>query len=285
VIPSGPLAAATTTAGQLLRPYPHYTQVRNFRPNAASSIYHGFQAQLQKRLTHGVQFTAAYTNGKSLTDSSSPTTAGGGSALHQDFYNRRAERALSLNDVAQRLVLSSVVELPFGRGKAIGTGWNRSIDAVLGGWQVNGIVVFESGLPFQLQNSSNNSSAFSAVQRPNVRANPALPEDRARDEKLGRWFDTSVFSQPAAFTFGNAPPVLPNIRSDGVNNFDLSLFKNIPLFREGRVTAQIRAEFFNAFNTPEFSPPNGTFGTGNFGVVSAQQNIPRQIQFGIKILF
>jgi hypothetical protein len=94
-----------------------------------------------------------------------------------------------------------------------------------------------------------------------------------------------VFSQPAAFTFGNAPRVLPNVRGDGINNIDLSLFKNIAIAKEGRISAQFRAEFFNFLNTPEFSPPGGTFGTGTFGVVSGQQNNPRQVQFGLKVLF
>jgi hypothetical protein len=257
----------------------------NFRPNAASSIYHGFQAQVQKRLSHGVQFTVAYTNGKMIDDSSSPTTAGAGAGNHQNYYNRRADRSISLNDVSQRLVLSSVIELPFGHGKAIGSGWSRPVNTVLGGWQFNGIATFESGLPFLIQNSSNNSSAFSSVQRPNVSGNPALPSDRPTQDRLAEWFDTTVFSQPAAFTFGNAPRALPNVRGGGVKNFDLSAFKNVSVLREGRVKVQIRAEFFNAFNRPEFSPPGGTFGTGGFGVVSSQQNIPRQIQFGLKILF
>lgn len=100
-----------------------------------------------------------------------------------------------------------------------------------------------------------------------------------------RWFDTSVFSQPAAYTFGNAPRLLPNVRSDGVAEFDLSLFKNFSLTQDGTTKLQFRAEAFNLLNTPVFAPPAANFGAGAFGAVGSQSNVPRQIQFGLKMLF
>jgi hypothetical protein len=288
VIRSGPLSAATTTLGQLLRPYPQYTRVWDFRPAAASSIYHGFSAQMEKRYAHGIQFIIAYTNGKIIDDSSAETDDSGlaVAGAHQNFYNRRADRAVSLQDVAQRLVFSSIWELPFGRGKMIGGNWKRFTNALLGGWQLNAILSFQSGLPLQIQNASNNSNAFTTVQRPNVSgSDPGLPSDRSRQEKIVSWFNTGVFSQPAPFTFGNAPRSLPNVRADGVKNLDTSLFKEVSLYKEGRAKLQFRAEFFNALNRPQFAAPGVTFGSSTFGVVSAQANIPRQIQLGLKVLF
>jgi len=285
VIRSGPLAAATTTLGQLLRPFPQFARLTNFRPNAASSTYHAFEMEIQKRFSDGVQFVLAYTAGKSIDDSSNLVEFLGGSGLHQDFYNRRGDRSLSLHDVAQRLVVSYVLDLPFGRGRAIGATWGRWPNALLGGWQLNGMTTFQGGLPFLLVNRSNNSNAFSATQRPNVNGDPKVPAERPTNEKLARWFDPNVFSQPAAFTFGNGPRVLPTVRSDGINNHDISVFKNFSPARDGKMTLQFRVEFFNTFNTPEFSAPDGAFGAANFGVVSGQANSPRQIQFGLKVLF
>jgi len=142
---------------------------------------------------------------------------------------------------------------------------------------------FQSGKPLIIENSSNNSGALSDLQRPNVNGNPALSSDRPTQDKLAKWFETSVFSQPSAFTFGNAPRVLPNVRSAGMKNFDLSLFKNFSITERAQI--QFRAEFFNAFNTPQFNLPGQTFGAAGFGTVSSQLNNPRQIQFGLKILF
>ena len=282
LIDTGPLAATTTTRGQLLRAYPHFTNLLNFRPQAAGSNYHAFQIEVNKRFSRGMQFLVAYTNGK-LIDDSSNVFEGFGAGRHQNTFDRKSDRAVSLTDVSQRLVLSYVVDLPFGKSRAIGAGWNKASDLVLGGWQFNGITTLQSGFPVPVANQSDNSFSFGIVQRPNLNGDPKLGADRPTSEKLLRWFNTAAFSQPAAFSFGSAPRVLPNVRNDGTANFDLSLFKNLRLTETG--TLQFRAEFFNAFNTPDFGLPASNFGAANFGQVTAQQNTPRQIQFGLKLLF
>jgi hypothetical protein len=286
VTPGSPLSAATTTLGQLLRPYPQFTNVLDFRPSAASSIYHAFRAQLEKHLSRGVQFLVAYTNGKQIDDSSNAVdfTGLGRSGRHQNVYDRSADRSLGISDIAQRLVLSYVVELPFGRGKLIGFSWNRPMNAILGGWQVNGITTFQSGMPLIIENNSSNTGAFSDLQRPNVNGDPNLPNNRSTQAKLAQWFNTSAFSQPAAFTFGNTSRTLPNVRSDGTKNFDVSLFKNFNIYKES-LRAQFRGELFNIFNHPQFDLPGQLFGSSSFGVVSNQVNAPRDVQFALKLLF
>jgi hypothetical protein len=92
-----------------------------------------------------------------------------------------------------------------------------------------------------------------------------------------------VFSQPAPFTFGNVAVSLPDVRAPGMNNFDLSLFKNFRL--KEKLTLQLRAEAFNAFNRVQFDRPNQVLSSGQFGIISAQANSPRQIQFALKLLF
>jgi hypothetical protein len=285
IIKSGPLSAPTTTYGQLLRPYPQFTNVLDFRPSAASSIYHAFRAQLEKRFSRGFQFLGSYTQGKMIDDSSNAVDFSGlgRSGRHQDVYNRRADRSLSVNDIAHRVVLSSVADLPFGKGKLIGSGWSRPINGIFGGWQVNGIVSFQSGRPLIIENSSNNANAFSDLQRPNVNGDPNLAGGRSTQDKLAAWFNTAVFSQPAAFTFGNSPRVLPDTRSDGIRNLDASLFKNFGVYEN--VKLQFRCELFNVLNTPQFDLPGMLFGSAGFGVVSAQVNSPRQIQLALKVLF
>ena len=106
---------------------------------------------------------------------------------------------------------------------------------------------------------------------------------KAVEERLGRYFDTGVYSQPAAFTFGNEPIFSPLLRAHGVRNFDLSLFKNFAV-RSG-VVAQFRIEALNAFNRVQFAGPNTSVTSASFGVISGQANAPRQLQFGIKLLW
>jgi len=173
--------------------------------------------------------------------------------------------------------------LPFGRGKWLGNDWHWLANGLLGNRKVNGITTSSRSVPLTNTNVQNNSNSFSAVQRPNISGDASLPGDRTTDEKLARWFNTGVFAQPAPFTFGNAPRVISNVRLDGIRNIDFSLFKSFPISESQRM--ELRGEFFNFFNTPQFAGPNQSFGNPNFDVVTAQQNIPRQVQLGLKIYF
>ncbi len=87
-----------------------------------------------------------------------------------------------------------------------------------------------------------------------------------------------------AFQFGNTPRVMPNLRADGIKNVDLSLFKN-NYFHDGKWNAQVRIEAFNALNRVQFNPPNTQVGNSSFGVVTSQQNTPRQVQLALKLIF
>jgi hypothetical protein len=276
--------------------------VLDYQPSAASSIFHAGELQVLKRLSRGGIVTVAYTKGKEIDDSSNnfdfrANSAGvnsgttGGSGTHQNVYNRAADRSVGFSDVAQRLVISYVVDLPFGRGHLIGNQWHGLTNAMAGGWQVNGIVTFQSGFPLAINTATNTSNLFSddggadSSLRPNVSGNIALPSDRPLQNRLAQWFNTSLFSQPAPFTFGNLGRTVPNVRGDGQKNVDFSLFKNFNLYKENRVKAEFRAEAYNLFNHPWFGLPNGWYGQASFGVVSSQLNTPRQVELALKILF
>ena len=103
------------------------------------------------------------------------------------------------------------------------------------------------------------------------------------EDRLNRYFDTTVYSQPAAFTFGNEPIFSPMLRAHGVRNFDLSLFKAFQLRQT--TTLQFRIEALNAFNRVQFSAPNTSVTSASFGVITGQFNAPRQLQFGLKLLW
>lgn len=280
LIASGPLAGATVPAGFLLRAHPQFTTVGPLFKTGASSIYHSIQIKTEKRFSQGLTLLLSYTGGKLIDDYSRTAVVGRTSGM-QNIYDRRSERAISLQDVAQRAVISYVYDLPFGRSRRFGSDWNRALDAILGGWQVNGITTFESGLPLSIT-TQNTANAGNSVLRPNNNGSSAELSGPISG-RLNRYFDTSVFSQPAAFTFGNTGRTLPDVRAPGVRNLDFSLFKNFRV--DEQRSFQFRTELFNAFNTPQFGFPNQNLNNIQFGLINSQANAPRQIQLALKFLF
>jgi hypothetical protein len=177
--------------------------------------------------------------------------------------------------------MSYVYQLPIGKGRRLGSGWSRPVNALLGGWQTNGIVSFSKGLPLVII-TQNSSGAGNNSLRPNNNGHSAKL-DTPVERRLNKYFDTTVFSQPAPFTFGNTGRVLPDVRVPGVKNVDFSLFKSFQVIE--RLSLQLRAEAFNLLNSPQFGRANSNFNNAQFGVISAQANTPRQIQFALKVLF
>ncbi len=268
---AGVLASAKTSRAQLLRPYPQFTDIIPIYSVGASSFYHSLQISATKRYSHGLQMQLAYTWAKSLDDGLS----------HQDSYNIRADRALSDIDIAHRATVMGIYDLPFGRGRNFGRNWSKLVDLAMGGWQVIGIATFSTGTPIGIS-ASNNAGIFNQAIRANSNGKSGKLTGPVQD-RLTAYFDKSVYSQPVAFTFGNMGPRLSDIRTDGVYNFDLSLFKNFRVVE--RLNVQFRAEALNAFNTPRFGGPNTSVTSSSFGNITSQANAPRQVQLGLKVLF
>jgi hypothetical protein len=200
---------------------------------------------------------------------------------HQNSYDIEASWALASYDIKHRFVISYLYELPFGRSRRFASGASTFVNALIGGWQFNGITTLQSGTPLSIT-ANNTAGIFGQRTQPNNNGNdPRL--SGPVNERLTRYFDTTVYSQPPAFTFGNEPIFSPILRAHGVQNFDLSLFKNFDI-RTG-VIAQFRVEALNAFNRVQFSGPNTSVTSSSFGVISGQANAPRQLQFGLKFLW
>lgn len=273
IVNSGVLATPRVSRAQLLRPYPQFTDVIPLYSTGASSNYHALQVSFSKRYSRGIQFEGSYTWAKAIDEGMS----------HQNSYNIRASRGLTSYDIAHRFVVSYIYELPFGRGRRFGSGWNKWVNALLGLWQVNGITTYQTGTPLSI--SANNTAG---IFNPRLLANNNGRSGKLTGDihnRLNRYFDTSVFSQPPPFSFGNTTPYSPDLRSPGVRNWDLSVFKEFRLPRWEQGTLQFRAEAFNAFNTVRFGSPDTSVTSRNFGVISTQANSPRQLQFGLKLLF
>ncbi|MEO8028663.1 MAG: hypothetical protein ABI823_19430, partial [Bryobacteraceae bacterium] len=279
-IKTGPLSNATVPQSFLLRSFPQFTVVGDLFRIGSNSIYHSFQLKAEKRFHHGLSFLLAFTGGKQMDDHSAISNVGS-DFFRQNIYDRQNDWSISPNDVSRRLVLSYVWELPFGKGRALGKTWARPVDWILGGWQLNGIATFETGKPLTLV-SSNPSQSGNSTERPDNNGQSAKLEGSV-ESRLNRYFDTSVFSVPKAFTFGNAPRTLPDVRTPGTHSLDASIFKSFRFLESRQV--QLRGELFNATNTPLFGPPNGAVNSRLFGTISSQANSPRQVQIALKILF
>ena len=284
VINQGSLAARTITLGQSLLPYPQFLGVSDRNANYGESSYNALLVRAERRLSKGFSILAAYTFAKEIDDlvpsvNGFPGESFAGAGL-QNYYNLRGERALASWDTPQTLVISYVYELPFGAGKPF---LNRKglLNKVAGGWQLNGNTTFQSGPPLQIT-GGNSSGSLAGTQRPNWNGvNPSL--SGAITGRLLQYFNTSAFSFNAPFTFGNAPRLMPNLRGPGTDNFDVSLFKNTQVTE--RMGLQFRAEAFNVFNRVQFGNPNTSINSTAFGVISSQQNSPRNLQLALRLLF
>jgi hypothetical protein len=283
VIKTGPLSSSTVLRGQLLLPYPQYTALSGATQGGLAepfaftgdSLYHAATLKVERRFSNGLSVLAAFSRSKLIDvgDNLTQVRPGGiTGAVVQDWSNLRGERSKSLYDVPNRLVLTTLYELPFGKNGS------KLVKMTAGGWQLNGIMTVQSGLPIPLFMPGN----ISGANRPNVVAGVS---DKAATQSLSQWFNTAAFSAPAAYTYGNVSRTLPDVSGDGLFALDFSIFKNF--FLREKLKLQFRAEAFNLTNTPTFEIPGTSFGTGTFGVVTAQAFTPkpRIVQFGMRFDF
>jgi hypothetical protein len=286
LIANGTLAQPTVTYNQFLRPFPEYGGVNLIGRNLGDSIYHSFQLKLEKRFGAGGSLLVSYTNAKLISNVDSVTPwLEVGQALPQNFYNLRGERSLAAFDTPQRLAASYVLDLPFGSGKRL-LGNVRGVGGkLISGWGLDGVLTLERGFPLFITTSQNTSNAFAGTARPNENGQDPAIHGGSAVSRLGKWFNTADFTQPAAFTFGNSPRTLPNVRSEGIGNLDFALFKTTRFGPEDKLALQFRTEVFNLTNRVQFGYPGMVFGTAQFGVISSQINQPRLIQLALRFIF
>jgi Carboxypeptidase regulatory-like domain/TonB dependent receptor len=273
VITTGPLSAEEVRRSQLLRPYPHYTDVHRIRDAVGDSIYHGMTVRVDKRLGHGLLFQAAYTVSKQINNVAENFFARAG---YIDPNNLSLSRSVAEYDRPQILALSYVYQFPFGPGKRwLGRGWAGHL---LGNWQISGITNFASGIPVVISAPGTTSLPGVAATAVKLRS-PILPEG---EQTIDRWFDTMAFEVPRPFTLGRDSRTQPNLRGPGIKTFDLMLSRTQRI--KERMNVQFRAEFFNAFNTPQFGNPVGGVTDRNFGRI-VDGGGGRSIQLGLRISF
>jgi hypothetical protein len=224
----------------------------------------------------------SYTGGKLIDDASQVVTFLGAAGTKQDYYNRAAERSISAQDVSRQLVISYNYDLPVGKGRMFLTHMPSALEAVIGGWQTNGIYTYRTGIPLQISNGVNQTNLGSPGQRPNNNGKSAKLNGSV-EGRLNQYFDTSVFSVAPIFTFGNSSRTSPDLRAPSLHNIDFSIFKSFSI-RE-RLTLRYQAEFYNGTNTPLWAAPGTTVNAvSGFGVITSASS-QRVCQMALKLMF
>ncbi len=251
------------------RPISALSQIADIRWNGWAT-YRALTLAAHRRLSRGLFVDTNWTWSHSIDDASDPGTTLNESNLPQNVYNLAAEKASSSFDHRHRLVVSFLYDLPTAPGTH---GWTR---AAFGQWQMAGDFTAQSGAPFTVNISSDQANIGSGpAQRPNVSGNA---NDGPRTPQA--WFNTSAFSLPSLYTFGNDPR--NSVMGPLLRQFDLSFRKELPLTDTLRL--QFRLEAYNILNHPNFNIPNRTAFTANFGSISSAQD-SRQIQLALKLRF
>ena len=263
----------------------------------SASNYNALQAVFRQHVTAGLELTANYTYSKSLTDDIGfygVSNINSGQYYQQDAYNMRAEWGPAGMDTRHNISVTGVYDLPFGRGKRFGSGWNYPVDAVLGGWRLSGADVRYSGFPVTVASPANYSTAvnaFTGSARPNQnrplkvvnRSINAYYGTQVQGTSCGPNTDDGVcvYSQQPNNAFGNVHP--GTLRGPSFQNIDMSVAKTVTVWHEQKV--DFRSDFFNAFNIADYASPDNTMTDSNFGQITGTVNGNRSIQLSLKYSF
>lgn len=281
LLPGTSFNGATIQRLQLLRPFPHFDNVRS-RASDGTSRYQSAQFKLEKRFSGGYSLLAAYTASK-FTER----------VFRLNPTDTEYEERLSEFDVPQRFSLSGIFEIPFGRGRRWGGGAPTLADALAGGWSIQAIGQIQSGRPISFHDrniyfggdlkslktdySDTNRPVFDisgfyfndAAVQANGQTSPALQraDQRIRLANNLRYFPSRV----------------PGLRGQGLNLWDISVVKQLRF--SDRFRGQFHVELLNAFNRAVYNNPNTDPLNAEFGKVSSQANLPRDIQVAVKLVF
>jgi hypothetical protein len=279
-LPGTTLTGATVARSQLLRPFPQFTGVTTHATDGTTQ-YKSLQTKLERRFLRGYTLLVGYTWSK-FTESVSKLNA----------TDRVYETRPSSSDVPHRISISGIWELPFGVGRRWASGSNGVTNAIVGGWSFQAIGQWQSGRPIDFGNlyyngdptmlkvHYTNNSDVPVFDVSGFYFHDAAVQTNGVDDPVKQRADTRIQLSNNVQYF---PSRIDGIRTPELKEWALSLVKQVGL--GGRVRAQFNLEVLNAFNQVFFNNPNTTPTSVNFGKVTSQNNLPREIQLAAKIVF
>ncbi len=258
-----PTYPSTIAVADLLRPYPEFGDITE-NDNNGYSWYHSLQTRAEKRFSHGYTLNAAYTWSR-YSDATAYLNAG----------DTSLNRSISQYDRPQRLVVSGIFELPFGRGKAHLNHINTALDTAFGGWQVNTSFEQQSGPPLSFGDVIYNGGSFNNI---------ALSSGT---RSVDQWFNTSLFERSSSkqrqYDIRTFPRYISSVRAPNQTQWNASAFKTVAL--EHALSMQFRIECYDIVSHANLDAPNTTVTGSSFGIISSQGSPSRQFQAALRLFF
>ncbi|HET6216666.1 MAG TPA: carboxypeptidase-like regulatory domain-containing protein [Acidobacteriaceae bacterium] len=267
------------------RPYTNFGGI-SYQYGETNSNYNALQAKMTRRFTNGLAYTVGYAWGKCL-DNSDGTYIESESDEYQQPNNRAAEYSNCEFDVRNALTFSYIYALPFGHGQRLLNNASGVANAIVGGWQLEGITSMFSGSHEAFVTNSWDNLNNGGIGYPDKVCSPNLGRGRSNRQKVAMFFNTACFAAPHGGTIGVAnyfygDSVRHPLDSPGEILWNMGLQKNTQVFEA--LNVRFTAESFNLFNRANFQPPSTSFGTPQFGTLTAA-NAGREIQFGLDLIF
>lgn len=258
-----PIYGATISRANLLRPYPEFGNI-TVEESIGYSWYHSMQLRGEKRFSRGYTFQATYTWANLMEA--------------VEFLNAADPMPTEVTGVfdrPHRVTMSGIWELPIGHGRRFGSGLHPALNAVVGGWQLSGVIVYQAGPPLN----------FGNIIFTGDLEDIELPADERTDR---RWFNTDAgfnrnSTQQLDWNVRTFPLRIGEARADGRTTWDISAIKNFQL--GGTAVLQVRAEVYNLLNRPNFREPNTSPTSSDFGATTRTGTDPRNAQFSVKLKF
>jgi hypothetical protein len=275
---TNPAVQTLRSVAQSLRPYPQYQAVNvqsGGGDKTGRSHYHAAVVKVNQRLSGGLSVQGSYTFSRIMTDADLFS----GSSGSMDAAHPELEWSRGRFDQPHSIKLNTLYELPFGEGRRwLTTG---SANQVLGGWRFAAIQSYSSGFPLGVTTNAP-LNIFNGTNRPNVTGQDwrAPIAGSEFNPSVDRYLNRAAFVQPVG-ALGNAPRINPDVRRPWNLNENVSLAKSIKASQS--LDMDIRVEAFNVFNRVVWGAPNMDFSSNNFGLVTTQNNLPRQMQLGLKL--
>lgn len=264
---NAPYPGFVGSVAQALRPFPQYQTIGISDDPVGNEEYNALQIRAQKTLSNGISMLVAYTRERNVTDVDSP----------QNYYDLKAEKAVTSYDLPQKFSAGYTFELPLGKGKLLNLS-SAVADRLLGGWTTSGTVLLQSGMPIAVTTTAS-LPAIGTVRPDVVASQPSYGPDDSRSSfnpRVDKYLNINAFTAPPAFTFGTAPPNFDSVRSFGMRNWSVALMKKFPLTE--RLSLSLKGEFFNVLNTVNFGGPNAVITSPSFGQITTINGTPRNGQ-------
>jgi hypothetical protein len=287
-----PYPTFSGNVAQALRPFPQYQNINWRSVPTGKSLYQALEVVLEQRFSHGLQFRLGYTYSRLENDGAESAQGGNGvnAGIQNPICTQACEYGLSGDDTPHAFLVGLTWEIPVpGRMRSGFAGY------ALGGWNVSGIMRYESGRPLNVfMNNDLGGFLFNGGKRPNRAKGVSAYHSGSFDPNATGYFNIAAWTDPGPLQFGNAPRSDGSARGFPTYSEDINLFKVFPI-RE-RLRLRFESQFGNIFNRVRFCDPGGGSlnwsagafagpGTGSFGQVSTQCNQPRSIQFAVRFTF